>query len=107
MKEDFDDPREFATYLRRLADEIDHGRARGEYVLVQHADRERTHEIEGQYNKDHVRVIDTGETHEFRVRTLRRVGVRQCKRCGVPHEDGMTCRDQMPARFTSLVDYWS
>lgn len=86
--------REFAAYLRRLADEVDAGRAACDVVKVERG-AERIRELTS-WTGEHgyVKTMDTGETHEIRVVSLRRVEVKRCVRCGAMHEVGAGCLDQ-------------
>lgn len=84
-----EDAREFALYLRRLADAVERGEAYGKRVCVEF-DRETMHSQWGASGDVLHQVMDTGEEHQLSVSCLRRVAVKRCADCGEFH-DGRAC----------------
>lgn len=99
------DAREFALYLRRLADAVERGEAYGRRVMVERRD-ESTHSLYGTDGDVLHRIVDTGEEHQLSVSCLRHVYVRRCADCGDFHDQGRACdsgakRDLLRQRWMS------
>ena len=87
-----DDRREFAAYLRRLADAVEGGDARGTDVEVEVGRRGHTDDYRqiSSWNGDsgYVRSVAGEEMHTIHVASLRSIVVMRCRRCGAMHEVG-------------------